>query len=340
LGFNKDQVIIIKDAAGLRENLNAYKTELLKQPGVHSATVSNYLPVSSSRSDQSFSKSAVMTSTNGFNMQTWYIDEDYLNTMGMQVIKGRNFFKANVSDSNSIIINETCASMLGYPDPVGKQVYTNYNRQTAAAFTIIGIVKNFNYESLKQTIGPLSFFYSHNPGTISFRVSPSQMKTFLSTSEGLWKQLAPSMPYSYQFMDEAFAHMYESEQRVGKIALLFAVLAILIASLGLFGLATFMAEQRMKEIGIRKVMGASVPRIVRLMTTEFIRLVCISFIIAAPVAWWAMNKWLNDFAFRINISWWIFVLAALLAGMVALLTVSIQAFRAAITNPVNSLKAE
>ena len=340
LGFSKDQVIIVHDADGLKDNLNAYKTELLKLPGVQSATVSNYLPVSSSRSDQSFSKSPVMTSTNGFNMQTWYVDEDYISTMGMQLVKGRNFFKASVSDSNSIIINETCAAMLGYPDPVGKQIFSNYNQQKAISYTIVGVVKNFNYESLKQTVGPLCFFYSHYPGAISFRVGPSQMKSFLSKAENLWKQLAPSMPYKYQFMDEAFAQMYQSEQRVGKIALFFAVLAILIASMGLFGLATYMAEQRMKEIGIRKVLGASVPRIVRLMTTEFIKLICISFIIAAPIAWWAMNRWLNDFAFRIHISFWIFVASAALALFIALVTVSIQAIRAAVVNPVNSLKAE
>lgn len=141
-------------------------------------------------------------------------------------------------------------------------------------------------------------------------------------------------------MDDAFAEIYQSEQRVGKIALLFASLAILIASLGLFGLATFIAEQRMKEIGIRKVLGASVQRIVQLMTTDFIRLICLSFVIAAPIGWWAMNKWLNDFAYRTHISWWMFALSAVLALVVALITVSIQAFRAAITNPVKSLKTE
>jgi len=166
------------------------------------------------------------------------------------------------------------------------------------------------------------------------------MKGFLSKAESQWKQLAPSMPFSYQFMDEAFAQMYQSEQRVGKIALLFAVLAIVIASLGLFGLATFMAEQRMKEIGIRKVLGASVRGIIGLMTREFVWMVAVAFIIAAPIAWWAMNKWLGDFAFRISIAWWMFGLAALLALLIAVTTVSIQAFRAAIVNPVKSLKTE
>ncbi|HCL83079.1 MAG TPA: cell division protein FtsX [Chitinophagaceae bacterium] len=341
LGFNKDQVIIINNAGVLKENLNTYKTELLKLPGVLNGTVSNYLPTNSSRSDQSFSKSSTMSSTNGFNMQTWYVDEEYLNTMGMQVLKGRDFFKSGVSDSNAIIINQTCAGILGYADPVGKQIYNNNeNGKSTTAFTIIGVIKDFNYESLKQPVGPLSLFLSRYPGTVSFRVNPAGMKGFLERSESLWKQLDPSMPFSYQFMDEAFADMYRSEQRVGKIAFLFATLAIVIASMGLFGLATFMAEQRMKEIGIRKVLGASVQRIMGLMTREFLRLVCISFIIAAPVAWWAMNSWLNDFAYRVQIAWWMFVVSALLSLFIALFTVSIQAFRAAIMNPVKSLKTE
>ena len=340
LGFNKEQVVIVNAAGALKEKLATYKAELLKSAGVQSATVSNFLPVNSSRADQSFSKSPVMTSTNGFNMQTWYVDEDYLNTLGMKLLKGRDFFKASVSDSNSVIINETCAAVLGYAEPVGKQIYTSYNQNSAKAFTIIGVVKDFNFSSLKQTIGPLSFFYSKDPANISFRVNPADMKNFLAKSESLWKQLAPSMPFSFQFLDEAFAQMYQSEQRVGKIALLFAVLAILIASLGLFGLATFMAEQRMKEIGIRKVLGASVQRIVGLMTKEFAGLVCISFVIAIPVAWWAMNKWLGDFAFRTPLAWWMFALAALLALAIALFTVGVQAFRAAVINPVKSLKTE
>ena len=341
LGYNKEQVIVINDAGGLKDNLKFFKTELLKAPGVMSASVSNFLPISSSRSDQSFSTSPVMTSTNGFNMQTWYVDEDYLQTLGIRLLKGRNFYKGSLSDTNSVIINQTTARNMGFSDPVGKKLYNSFNHgQSIQSFTIIGLIQDFNYESLKQPIGPLSLFLTTEPGAISFRVNPADMKGFLSKAESKWKQLAPSMPFSYQFMDEAFAQMYQSEQRVGKIALLFAVLAIVIASLGLFGLATFMAEQRMKEIGIRKVLGASVRGIIGLMTREFVWMVAVAFIIAAPIAWWAMNKWLGDFAFRISIAWWMFGLAALLALLIAVTTVSIQAFRAAIVNPVKSLKTE
>jgi len=341
LGYNKDQVVIFNNAGVLNENLNAYKTELLKYPGVLLATVSNFLPVEgTSRSDQSFSKSLPMTATNGFDMQTWYVDDEYIKTLGMQILNGRDFRKSAVSDSGSVIINETCARVLGYKNPVGMQIFDSDNKKKTESFTIIGVVKDFNYESLKQPVAPLCLFLSKGSATISFRIEPGAMNGFLAKSETLWKQFSPSMPFNYQFMDDAFSQMYQSEQRVGKIALLFSVLAILIACLGLFGLATFMAEQRMKEIGIRKVLGASVQRIVRLMTSEFIRLIFISFIIAAPVAWLVMNKWLNDFAFRTEITWWMFVVSAALAMMIAMITVSIQAIRAAILNPVNSLKAE
>jgi len=333
-------VIVINDAGGLKENLKAFKTEMLKSPGVLSASISNFLPISSSRADQSFSTSPVMTSTNGFNMQTWWVDEDYLQTLGIRLLKGRNFYRASLSDTGSVIINQTSARNMGLTDPVGKKIYNSNERKAVKSFTIIGVIQDFNYESLKQPIGPLSLFLNTDPAAISFRVNPADMKGFLAKAESQWKQMAPAMPFSYQFMDEAFAQMYQSEQRVGKIALLFAVLAIVIASLGLFGLATFMAEQRKKEIGIRKVLGASVQGIVGLMTREFVWMVAISFVLAAPIAWWVMNKWLGDFAFRIPIAWWMFALAALLALIIAVATVSIQAFRAAVVNPVNSLKTE
>jgi putative ABC transport system permease protein len=273
-------------------------------------------------------------------MQTFYIDDGYLKTLGIHLIGGRDFYNSYASDSNSVIVNQTCARILGYPDPIGKPVFTMNENKAMVAYTIVGVIQDFHYESLKQQVGPLCLFHSQFPAMVSFRVEPAAMKPFLAKSEKMWKQLAPSNPFSFQFLDEAFSEIYESEQRVGQIALLFAVLAIVIASLGLFGLATFMAEQRMKEIGIRKVLGASVQRIVKLITAEFVRLVCISFVIAAPVAWWSMNKWLNDFAYRIHISWWMFVLSALLALMIALITVSIQAIRAAVINPVRSLKTE
>lgn len=341
LGYNKDQVLVINHAYALKSNTGAFKNSVLQISGVSSGSMSGFLPVSnSSRSDYTFSKGAVMDFQNGLDMQTWQVDYDYLKTMGMQILKGRNFSREFGDDSSAMVINETTAGLLGYPDPIGKFVYRTEDDNKTKAYHIIGVVKNFNYESLRQEVGPLCFLLQENQGAMSFRVSATDISSLIGQVEGKWKEMAPSMPFSYQFLDKSFDEMYRVEQRVGKIAMIFSVLAIVIACLGLFGLATFIAEQRTKEIGIRKVLGASVQGIVRLLSSEFIKLVGIAFIIAAPVGWWAMNKWLNDFAYRIHIAWWIFAAAGLLALFIALLTVSFQAVRAALSNPVKSLRSE
>jgi putative ABC transport system permease protein len=342
LGFNKDQVLIVNGVGALNNNMVPFKNDVLQLPGVSSGTLSGYLPVSnSSRSDNTWSTEAVMTSKTGFDMQNWAIDYDYIKTMGMQIIKGRNFSREFGSDSSSIIINETTAKIIGYKDPVGKQLFRAVDAQGhVGAFTIIGVVRNFNFETLHHEVGPLAFELSTGGGLASFKVNTANINQLIAQVQGKWKSVAPGLPFSYRFLDESFNEMYRSEQRVGKIAFVFSVLAIFIACLGLFGLATFIAEQRTKEIGIRKVLGASVQGIVQMLSRDFIKLVVISFVVAAPLAWYIMNKWLQDFAYRINISWWIFLAAGLTALLIALVTVSFQAIRAAIANPVKSLRTE
>jgi putative ABC transport system permease protein len=258
----------------------------------------------------------------------------------MQIIKGRNFSKDFGSDSSGVVINETTAKLLGYPDPLGKKIYKLDNNNKPISYNIIGVVKNFNYESLRQDIGPLCFLLGQNNGLAMFKINTGNINNLVSQVENKWKTMAPGMPFSYRFLDESFNDMYRSEQRVGKIVLVFSVLAILIACLGLFGLATFIAEQRTKEIGIRKVLGASVTGIVQLLSKDFVKLVLIAFIIAAPVGWYFMHRWLQDFVYRINVSWWIFLLAAGLAIFIALATVSFQAIKTALMNPVKSLRTE
>jgi putative ABC transport system permease protein len=313
----------------------------LQKAGVVSGTISSFLPVSnSSRSDNTYSKESVMDFKNSVEMQAWGVDYDYLGTMGMKMIRGRNFSKAFGDDSSAVIINETTEKLLGYNDPIGEKIYQANNDNKPSVYHIIGVVKNFNYETLRQGIGPLSLFLKKSTGLISFRVNPTNIRGLLNQIEREWKVQAPGMPFSYRFLDESFDEMYQVEQRVGKIALIFSVLAIVIACLGLFGLATFIAEQRTKEIGIRKVLGCTVQGIIQLLSIDFMKLVAIAFVIAAPVGWWAMNKWLNDFAYRTPIAWWIFLLAGLLALFIALTTVSFQAIRAAVSNPVKSLRTE
>ena len=259
------------------------------------------------------------------------------------MVGGRNFSKEYGSDSNAIIINETAAKVLGYDNPLGKKLYTNYQDQSGTrliSYDIIGVVKNFHYESLKQTVGPLLFKLGNSTGATAFKISTSNVQVLVKNIESKWKTMASGMPFSYQFLDEAFDNMYKVEQRTGKLGLSLAVIAILIACLGLFGLATYMAEQRIKEIGVRKVLGATVSNLVSMLSKDFVKLVLISTVLAVPLAWWAMNKWLQDFAYRINIGWWVFAAAGVLALLIALLTVSSQAIKAAIANPVKSLRTE
>ncbi len=342
LGYNKDQVLIINGVSSLNNNATAFKNEVLQFPGVVSGTLSGYLPVSDSyRSDNTYSKDAVMTATNGFDMQRWWIDYDYINTLGMQLIKGRNFSKDFPTDSNAVIINETTEKILGYADPLGKEIYESIdNKGNTIPLTIIGVVKNFNFESLHQNIGPLSFRLGGGGGFGVFKVHTSNIQQLVVQIQNKWKAAAPGLPFSYRFLNDSFNKMYSAEQRVGKIALIFSVIAIFIACLGLFGLATFIAEQRTKEIGIRKVLGANVQGIVQMLSKDFIKLVAVAFVLAAPLAWRAMHSWLQDFAYRINIEWWMFAAAGLGALCIALATVSFQAIKAAIANPIKSLRTE
>jgi putative ABC transport system permease protein len=342
LGYNKNEVLIIDGTSSLGDNTDAFKNEVLQMPGVESGTISSFLPVSnSSRSDQTYSKEAVMNPQNGIDMQTWRIDYDYIKTLGMKTIKGRNFSKDFGTDSNAVIINQTTAAFLGYKDPVGQKIYTlNRDNTQTISYHIIGVVQNFNFESLKKDIGPLCFVLGKRGYITSFKINAANINSLISLIEAKWKAMASGMPFSYRFLDDSFNKMYNAETRIGKIALIFSILAIFIACLGLFGLATFIAEQRTKEIGIRKVLGASVNGVVRLLSNDFLKLVVIAFIIAAPLAWWAMHHWLQDFAYRTDISWWIFVLAGAITLFIALATVSFQAVRAAIANPVKSLRTE
>lgn len=343
LGFSKDQLLIINGTGALGNNVTAFRNEISKMNGVKMSSYAGYLPVNgSSRSDNTFSKEAVMDSKSGFNMQVWNVDYDYINNLGMEITRGRNFSANYGTDSTAAIINETTAQVLGYDDPIGKKIYTNDggNPPQTIAYTVIGVVKNFHFESMRQQISPLCMRLGQNNWVTAFKVNTADIRNLLSGIEKKWKAMAPSVPFSYQFLDDAFDDMYRTEQRVGKVALSFAVLAILIACLGLFGLATYMAEQRTKEIGVRKVLGATVTNIVSMLSKDFAKLVAIGAVIAFPVAWLMMNRWLQDFAYRVNIGWWIFLLAAFITLLIAFCTVVVQAVKAAVANPVKSLRTE
>ncbi|HEV8272327.1 MAG TPA: ABC transporter permease [Chitinophagaceae bacterium] len=340
LGFNKDQVLVINGTGSLGNNAKAFKEDILAMSGVKSGTLSSFLPVSSSsRNDNTYSKDAVMDSKNGIDMQTWTVDYDYIKTMGMEIIKGRNFSK-EFADSNATIINETTAKFLGYDDPIGEKIYYANNNGSKTSLDIIGVVKNFHFESLRQNVGPMCMRLGTDRGLASFKIDAAKSKNLIAQIESKWKSMAAGLPFTYRFLEDSFNEMYRNEQRISKLAISFAILAIFIACLGLFGLATYMAEQRTKEIGIRKVLGASVGNVVNMLSKDFIILVVIASVIAFPVAWWAMHNWLQDFAYRINIGWWVFIAAGVIAFLIAFITVSSQAIKAALANPVKSLRTE
>ncbi|GAB3542289.1 ABC transporter permease [Spirosoma fluminis] len=342
LGFKREQVLTINDVYALGTQAETFKQEVLRLPGVISGSVSGYLPTPSSRSDNSFFPEGKVDQRNAVQMQIWGVDHDYVKTLGMQIAQGRDFSRGFGSDSAGVLLNETAAKQFGGKDILGKRIVTfdDPTLKTFKTYTVIGVVKNFNYESLRRNIGALCMILTPNSGAASFRLSSTDLPAVVRQIEARWKQLAPGQPFNYAFMEEAFDTMYRAEQRVGSIALTFAGLAILIACLGLFGLAAFMAEQRTKEIGVRKVLGASVFSIVGLLSKDFLKLVVIAILVASPIAWYAMSQWLKDFAYRIDIEWWVFGLAGIVAVGIALLTVSFQSIKAALMDPVKSLKTE
>jgi putative ABC transport system permease protein len=344
LGFDKEQVLIVNDGSALGERVQAFRNEVLRLPEVINSTATGYLPVPSWRNDMPYFPEGVIQPEKAVSMQSWRVDHDYIRTLGMEMLKGRDFSREFATDSSAVIINETAAKVFGYTDPVGKKIwtYTDFNsgEKKMATYTVVGVVKNFHFESLRQNIGALCMVLGRNNGSVSFRLKTGDVSKVVGAIEAQWKKNAPGQPFSYTFLNEEFDAMYRSEQRVGQIAISFSVLAIVIACLGLFGLAAFTAEQRTKEIGIRKVLGADVGNIVAMLSRDFLKLVLISNLIAWPLAWWAMSRWLQDFAYRIDLSWWVFALAGLIALFIALFTISFQALKAALANPIKSLRTE
>ena len=342
LGFDREHILVIQNCYPLGKQAKTFRNELLNIRGVEAATMSGFLPTSDYRSDSPLFPDATLDQKSAVAMQTWYVDEDYIPTLKMQILKGRNFSAQMPTDSSAIILNEAAAKLLPFDDPLNKTLYylTNINSRETKAYHVIGILKNFNFNSLREQVSPMGLFYAEERGKIAVRFTSADKSFLVSAVENKWKSIAPNQPFSYSFMDEDFNNIYRAEQRIGRIAISFSVLAILIACLGLFGLVTYAAEQRTKEIGIRKVLGASVNNIVNMLSKDFLKLVFIAMLIAFPLGWYFMNKWLQDFAYRISIDWKIFLTAGLVAILIAILTVSAQALKAAVASPVDNLRTE
>ncbi len=345
LGYDRDHVLVLNNAYSLGEHTQTFKREILQLPGVVAGSLTQNLPTTTANdwNKNAYSTDATMNASQTQTLVDWAVDAGYIPALKMEIVKGRNFSPDMPTDSSAIIINETAVRSLGFKDPLNAKIY-DLNSQTKEirVFHVIGVVKDFNAGSLRYTTEPLIMRYSKYGGQFIFRIKSANIPQLLSQIESRYHSFdqMSSQPFIYSFLDEDFNNLYKGEQRTGSMFTTFAALAIFIACLGLFGLAVYSAEQRTKEIGIRKVLGASVSGIISLLSKDFIRLVIVSIVIATPVAWWAMNKWLQSFAYRINMSWWVFLVAGLLAIIIALLTVSFQAIKAAIANPVDSLRSE
>jgi len=342
LGFDREHVVVLKNTYSLGTQAKSFKNELMGIKDVQAVSMTGFLPTGDYRSDSPLFPDASLDQKSAVAMQNWFVDENYIPTLRMEMAKGRNFSAQLASDSSAMIINEAAVRLLPFDDPIGKVLYqsTSFKDKTTRPFTIVGVVKDFNFNSLRQQVSPLALFYGEEKGSIAIRFKSSDVPNLITQVENKWKSVVANQPFNYSFMDDDFNNIYKAEYRVGQIAMTFSILAIFIACLGLFGLVTYAAEQRRKEIGIRKVLGATVANIVGMLSKDFVKLVFIALLIAFPVAWWAMNKWLQDFAYRVSISWWVFVVAGMTAILIALFTISFKAIKAALTNPVKNLRTE
>ncbi len=337
LGFSKDQMMVINSNGDPARDafINSVKT----LPNVKAVTMSSSVPGGGNMGAYSQIQNA-KGEMQIANLDLYFVDFEYLTQYNVKMAAGRTFSRSFMTDTTqAMVLNEAAVKNFGYhsaQDAVGRN-FDQWGRKGK----IIGVMKDFHFKSLQEEIKPLSMRIEPNGcGLVSIKVGTNNLPATIASIENKWNTLIPARPFSYFFLDDFFDKQYRSEQRFGKLFLNFAFLAIIISCLGLLGLASYSTMQRTREIGIRKVLGATVPNIVNLLSKDFLKLVAVAIVIASPIAWFAMHKWLQDFAYRIPIAWWVFAVAAVTAVLIALLTVSFQAIKAAVSNPVISLRAE
>ena len=340
LGYDKEQVMILSDMWMLGNNQETFRQQLLNDTRVANVSRSGYLPAGPS-GNNNFFVSPGQQSTQLVKTLRYDVDENYISTLGIQLLQGRNFSTAFGNDSNNIIINEAAAKALGWKESaVGNNISWSSNRGEKQNFKVIGLIKDFHFKSFHESISPLVMVLAQNQDNLIVKLKTKDVAGLTATLQKRWKEYGAEEPLSVSFLDERFTNTHNAEQKIGLIIGIFAGLTIFVACLGLFGLAKFTAQQRTKEIGVRKVLGATVMQITNMLSATFLKLVLIACLLAFPLAWWVMNKWLQDFAYRINISWYVFAIAGFVALFIALFTVSFQAIKAAIANPVKSLRTE
>lgn len=336
LGYHRDNIIHFLREGGIYKDPEVFLSALKNIPGVVNASCMPGSILDGSDAQSGFSWRG-QKSDEAYLFKSPRVGYDVIETLGMEVLAGRSFSREFKDDESKIILNESAVKKMGLKSPIGKIIKTGKSESE-----IIGVVKDFQYGSLHDAIVPLIFRFRNSRvgNNVLVKIKAGNEKAAIREIEAQYKKFHPKYPFDFTFLDDDYQSLYASEQRIGSLSKYFAGLAILISCLGLFGLATFSAQKRQKEIAIRKIVGATATAVFALLSKDFLKLVLISVLVASPVAWWIMNNWLQNFTYRINISLWIFIVAALIALFIALVTISFQAIKAAIANPVKSLRTD
>lgn len=345
MGLEKENILIIKNTQLLNDRQQAFKNELASLTGISAASIATGLPTKENFGDMYTPESSTAGErlVSDVSMSSFIVDEDFIPAMKIKLLKGRNFSK-EFNDSASVILNETAVKAMGWKNPLGS--YMTYPGNNNQRFKVIGIARDFNTTSLHTPVAPFALFFasskSYDIGTsyVLVKTKPGNQDDAIAALKQKWASFAPSAPFDVAFLDAEFNALYKTEKRVSEVFFIFTSLSIFIACLGLLGLAIYTTERRTKEIGVRKVLGAPVRVLVALLSKDFIKLVILAALIAFPFAWWGMNKWLEDFAYKITVDWWVFALAALTSITLTFITVSWQTIKAALANPVKSLRTE
>ncbi|MGB3618104.1 MAG: FtsX-like permease family protein, partial [Catalinimonas sp.] len=337
LGFDQEQVLVLDDTGVLGERADAFREDLLKLPQVENVTITSSLP---GGADYTHSVNGYYLPGHEGDLHLMFdleTDARYVPTLGLELVAGRNFDPARASDSTAMLVNEATVRHLGWAEPLGQEVISGGGER----YRVVGVVKDFHLASLRDQIEPVLMRQdARDFGNVALRLSSGDPAATLDAVRARWEAFDTGQPLAYSFLDEEVERHYAAEQRTGQLFAIFCGLSIFVACLGLFGLAAFTAQQRTKEVGIRKVLGASVPQLIALLSKDFVRLVLVALLIAAPVAWWGATRWLEDFAYRVDVSPLLVVAAGVVTLLIAGLTVGYHALRAATTNPTTSLRSE
>jgi putative ABC transport system permease protein len=346
LGFNKEHLLVITNTNLLDRNIENFKNELRTNPQILSFTESGFLPSPSNRNNGSVWRDAIM-SNDPVGFTHFFVDYDYIKTFDMKIVKGRGFSKEFSTDSSAIVINQAAVKLLGWQDPIGRKIGAilrpdfDVKKPVLEVYTIIGVVEDFNYNSLHEPVRALALYLKKSDHMITCRLrGDTNIPQLVSFLKSKWEKNAPGQPFEYDSVADSLSRQYSGEGRLGKILGIFTGLAFFVSCLGLFGLALFASEQRKKEIGLRKVNGSGIGQIVWMLSADFTTLILISFVLACPLSYYLMDKWLQNFAYRTNITMWIFGLTMLITYFIALSTIGYQSYKAAATNPVDTLRSE